>query len=140
LRHTPSGQLVVKDCSQKISVTTLVISALGMVSAVTALVIIALARHVQTEARNIFLDGIYGQEDPLGRRTRRFDKDRGLDGDRYERVIAPIINAPLDTSPDEEADEPTHGPRAEGAGQDCRDHLTGELRHGECFYLRAVHL
>jgi hypothetical protein len=65
LQHSPTGQLILKEYSQRIGVTTLMISALSMASAVAVLVIIALARHVQTEARNIFLDSVYGEKDSL---------------------------------------------------------------------------
>jgi hypothetical protein len=60
IHYMPSGQLIVKECSQKVGITTLVISIISMVSAMSVLLIIALARHVQTEAMNIFLDSIYG--------------------------------------------------------------------------------
>jgi hypothetical protein len=51
-QHNPTSQLIVRECSQKIGVPTLVISILGMASAVAVLLIFALARH-------IFLDSIY---------------------------------------------------------------------------------
>jgi len=41
-------------------VTTLVMSVLGTAAAVTVLLVLAFARRPEHEARNIFLDSIYG--------------------------------------------------------------------------------
>lgn len=60
LHHVPTGQLLIKECSQKFNVSTLVISTFGMISAMGVLAILVFARKVQTEARNVFLDSLYG--------------------------------------------------------------------------------
>jgi hypothetical protein len=59
-RYIPTGQIIVKECSQSMGVTTLVMSILSTGSAVTVLLVLALARRREHEARNMFLDGIYG--------------------------------------------------------------------------------
>jgi hypothetical protein len=60
MHYNPTGQLIRKECPQKINVSTLVISTLGMISAMIVLAILAFARRIQIEARNVFLDSIYG--------------------------------------------------------------------------------
>jgi hypothetical protein len=58
--YIPTGQLIVKEYSQKIGVTTFVMSIMGTAATVSILLVLAFARYHEHEARNIFLDSLYG--------------------------------------------------------------------------------
>jgi hypothetical protein len=57
---TPNGQLIVKECSQKIGVTTPMMSILSTASAVAIILVIVFAKSRERDAMNIFLDSVYG--------------------------------------------------------------------------------
>jgi hypothetical protein len=59
-KFIPKSQIIVKEYLQGIGVTTLVMLILGTASIVTVLLVLAFARHREHEARNLFLDSIYG--------------------------------------------------------------------------------
>jgi hypothetical protein len=59
IHYTPSGQPIVKECSQKVNATVLVISILCMISIMGIFLVTMVTRYVQGEARKILLDIIH---------------------------------------------------------------------------------